>query len=184
MSIDDPILLTFSPLPFSSPSDKAFSCVEEYALLSAYEFLPSGRILPSVNPRRSVLEERSPLGIALLIFRSNAPLPNFLGKIAPALMAGNVVFAKPSPYTAVIFSKLLEFMREAGLDESVIQRIDGEADVATKVLELGVDLISFTGSTLAGTEILKMSSRTMPKVILECTHERALDYVTLEQLQS
>ena len=137
-------------------------------LLSAYEFLPSGRILPSVNPRRSVLEERSPLGIALLIFPSNAPLPNFLGKIAPALMAGNVVFAKPSPYTAVIFSKLLEFMREAGFDESVIQRIDGEADVATKVLELGVDLISFTGSTLAGTEILKMSSRTMPKVILEC----------------
>jgi acyl-CoA reductase-like NAD-dependent aldehyde dehydrogenase len=144
------------------------SAIRTLRLLTAYEFLPSGRILPSVNPRRLVFEERSPLGIALLIFPSNAPLPNFLGKIAPALMAGNVVLAKPSPYTAVIFSRLLEFMRKAGFEEDVIQRIDGEAVVVTKILELGVDLISFTGSTIVGKEILKMSSFSMPKVILEC----------------
>ncbi len=144
------------------------SAIRTLRLVAAYEFLPSGKILPSVNPKRTVFEERSPLGIALLIFPSNAPLPNFLGKIAPALMAGNVVFVKPSPFTGAIFYQLLKYMREAGVEDDFLQRVDGEAAVVTEILELGIDLVSFTGSTKAGTDILRMSSSSMPKIILEC----------------
>jgi acyl-CoA reductase-like NAD-dependent aldehyde dehydrogenase len=143
-------------------------------MCSAYEFLPSGDILTSVNSGRFVYDVRSPHGIALLIFPSNAPLPNFLGKIAPALMAGNVVFAKPSPYTGAVFGKLLDLLRDAGIEEEFLQRLDGEGEIVREALELGIDLVSFTGSTRVGSKILSMSSGVMPKIILECGGQSSL----------
>jgi acyl-CoA reductase-like NAD-dependent aldehyde dehydrogenase len=137
-------------------------------ILTAYEYFPKGVVLPSSNLNRFTYTDRTPFGVALLIFPSNAPLPNFISKLAPALMAGNVVLAKPSPYTSKTFDLLMSLFRKSGFGEEIIQRIDGEENQIKAVLNHGVNLISFTGSTLVGKKIAQMESFYFPKIILEC----------------
>jgi aldehyde dehydrogenase (NAD+) len=144
------------------------SAVSMIKILTAYEYFPKGVVLPSTNINRFTYTDRTPFGIALLIFPSNAPLPNFIWKIAPALMAGNVVLAKPSPYTAKTFDLLMSLFRESGFGEEIIQKIDGEENQLKSALYHGVDLISFTGSTLVGKKINHLTSNNFPKLILEC----------------
>jgi aldehyde dehydrogenase (NAD+) len=144
------------------------SAIRMLQLITSYEFFPSGKVLPSVNIHRQVIAERFPLGIALLIFPSNAPLPNFIWKLAPALMAGNVVLAKPSPFTGKSFEILLNLFRESGFDDSILQRIDTESDLFIDSLLKNLDLVSFTGSSKVGHEVLVKTSRYLPKLILEC----------------
>jgi acyl-CoA reductase-like NAD-dependent aldehyde dehydrogenase len=137
-------------------------------LITSYEHFPEGKVLPSRRADRFAFQVRAPLGISLLIFPSNAPLPNFIWKLAPALMAGNVVLAKPSPYTAKTFDFLLNLMRAAGFDEDVLQKVDGEVDELLELLNLGLDLVSFTGSTSAGSIVAKLAAPHLTKIILEC----------------
>lgn len=144
------------------------SAITMIRILTAYEYFPKGLVLPSSLSNRFTYTDRTPFGIALLIFPSNAPLPNFIWKIAPALMAGNVVLAKPSPYTAKTFDLLLTKLRESGFGEEVIQRIDGEEYQLRELASHNLDLISFTGSTLIGKKITRLETRNFPKMILEC----------------
>jgi aldehyde dehydrogenase (NAD+) len=144
------------------------SAITMIKILTAYEYFPKGVVLPSTNMNRFTYTDRTPFGVALLIFPSNAPLPNFIWKIAPALMAGNVVLAKPSPYTVKTFELLLGLFRQTGLNEEIIQSIAGEENQVKAVLNYGVDLVSFTGSTLVGRKINQMVSNNFSKMILEC----------------
>ena len=144
------------------------SAVTMIRILSAYEYFPKGVVLPSTNLNRFTYTDRAPFGVALLIFPSNSPLPNFIWKIAPALMAGNVVLAKPSPYTAKTFDLLIRLFRQSGFGEEVIQSINGEENQLKATLNYGVDLVSFTGSTFIGKKITQIESNNFPKMILEC----------------
>lgn len=144
------------------------SAISMIRILTAYEFFPKGLVLPSANANRLTYTSRTPFGLALLIFPSNAPLPNFIWKLAPALMAGNVILAKPSPFTAKTFEFLLELFRKAGVGEEVVQRIDGEEDQLKELVSHNLDLISFTGSTVVGKKITHLEYLNFPKMILEC----------------
>lgn len=137
-------------------------------ILTAYEFFPSGSVLPSKNEKRFSYSLRSPYGITFLIFPSNAPLPNFIWKLAPALMAGNVVLAKSSPYTGKTFDFLISLMREAGFGDEILQRVDGEEGLLKQVLNLGLGLVSFTGSTTAGARVAELVGPSLSKLVLEC----------------
>ncbi|XP_015669374.1 2-aminomuconic semialdehyde dehydrogenase isoform X3 [Protobothrops mucrosquamatus] len=113
--------------------------------------------------------ERSPVGIAGLISPWNLPLYLLTWKIAPAVMCGNTVIAKPSEMTSVTAWMMCKLLNKAGFPPGVINVVFGSGPKAGDALvsHPAVSLISFTGSTLTGQQIIQRSALYCKKLSLE-----------------
>jgi len=112
---------------------------------------------------------RQPIGIVGTISPWNLPLYLFTWKIAPALVSGNCVIAKPSeitPYTAYLFSKVC---MKAKLPKGVFNILHGKGNIIGEeiVNHKEIRAISFTGGTETGKKIAKKASKNLKKVSLE-----------------
>jgi len=112
---------------------------------------------------------RSPLGVVACISPWNLPLYLFTWKIAPALITGNTVIAKPSelaPYTAYMLGKVCQ---EAGLPPGVLNIVNGMGSTCGELLvkHKEIKAISFTGGTSTGKLISQSASKTFKKLSLE-----------------
>ena len=112
---------------------------------------------------------RRPLGVVATISPWNLPLYLFTWKIAPALVLGNCVIAKPSeitPYTAYLFSKICI---KAKLPSGVLSILHGDGKIIGKeiVRHNKIKAISFTGGTDTGKEIARIASGSLKKISLE-----------------
>ena len=112
---------------------------------------------------------RQPLGVVGTISPWNLPLYLFTWKIAPALVSGNCVIAKPSeltPYTSFLFSKACI---EAKLPPGVLNILHGEGLTIGReiVRNSSIKAISFTGGTKTGKEIAIEASQSLKKVNME-----------------
>lgn len=112
---------------------------------------------------------RKPLGVVACISPWNLPLYLLTWKIAPALITGNTVVAKPSEITPMTAFLLGEIANEAGLPKGVLNIIHGTGEKVGSPLVSAplVKGISFTGSTLTGRSIAEKASPTFKKVSLE-----------------
>ena len=115
------------------------------------------------------ISSRHPLGVAGLISPWNLPLYLLTFKLAPAIMSGNTVVAKPSEMTSVTAWMLCDILREAELPEGVVNMVFGfGASVGQSIVtHPKVRMISFTGSTLVGQKIAQLTATSMKKVSLE-----------------
>ena len=111
----------------------------------------------------------TPLGVVGCISPWNLPLYLFTWKIAPALMAGNTVLAKPSEITPYTAYKLGEICVEANLPAGVVNIIHGQGITAGDALinHKGVRAISFTGGTTTGKIIAQKTAASFKKLSLE-----------------
>ena len=112
---------------------------------------------------------RQPLGIVGTISPWNLPLYLFTWKIAPALVSGNCVIAKPSeitPYTSYLFSKICI---EANLPSGTLNILHGDgASIGREIVRhKKIKAISFTGGTKTGKEIAREASNNLKKINLE-----------------
>ncbi|GIM46784.1 aldehyde dehydrogenase [Collibacillus ludicampi] len=110
-----------------------------------------------------------PIGVAGLITPWNAPFMLETWKVAPALATGNTVVLKPAEWSPLTANKLAEIIHEAGLPEGVFNVVHGfgETAGASLVAHPNVRLISFTGETTTGSEIIKNSADTLKKISME-----------------
>ena len=113
--------------------------------------------------------QRVPLGIVSTISPWNLPLYLFTWKIAPALVMGNCVIAKPSeitPYSSYLFSKACI---EAGLPPGVLSVLHGFGkDIGNYIVSHNkIKAVSFTGGTKTGKMIAKVASNNLKKISLE-----------------
>jgi aminomuconate-semialdehyde/2-hydroxymuconate-6-semialdehyde dehydrogenase len=111
----------------------------------------------------------APLGVVGCISPWNLPLYLFTWKIAPALMAGNTVLAKPSEITPYTAYKLGEICEDANLPAGVLNIIHGQGITAGDALinHKGVQAISFTGGTATGKIIAQKTAASFKKLSLE-----------------
>lgn len=88
-------------------------------------------------------------GVAVCISPWNFPLAIFIGQISAALIAGNVVLAKPANTTLGIATKMIELFYDVGLPKAAIQVLFGDTAQVAKplVADERNDLIMMTGST-------------------------------------
>jgi aminomuconate-semialdehyde/2-hydroxymuconate-6-semialdehyde dehydrogenase len=112
---------------------------------------------------------REPLGVVCCISPWNLPLYLLTWKIAPALLTGNTVVAKPSevtPYTAFLFAQICQ---KAGLPPGVLNIIHGTGKEAGEpiILDPRVKALSFTGSTKTGRLLGNIAASKMIKYSLE-----------------
>lgn len=88
-------------------------------------------------------------GIITCISPWNFPLAIFTGQISAALMAGNVVIAKPAEQTALLAARTVALMHEAGIPDDVLQLLPGKGEIVGQALcaDPRVAGVIFTGST-------------------------------------
>jgi aldehyde dehydrogenase (NAD+) len=97
---------------------------------------------------------REPVGVTVAVVPWNAPMPTLLLKVAPALVAGCTVIAKPSPETPLEALLLAECIHEVGLPEGVFTVLPAGREVSDYLVRKPeVDKVSFTGSTAVGLHI-------------------------------
>jgi aldehyde dehydrogenase (NAD+) len=112
---------------------------------------------------------REPVGVVAAITPWNFPLHQIASKVAPAIAAGNTVVLKPSELTPLNACLLAEIVDGAGLPAGVFNVVTGTGAVAGEALarhEL-VDMISFTGSTVAGRRVSGLAAATVKRTALE-----------------
>ena len=108
-----------------------------------------------------------PLGVVGGITPWNFPLLLAIWKIVPALVAGNTIVLKPSPYTPLCTLKLGELLCEV-LPPGVVNIVSGGNDLgAWLTTHPDVRKISFTGSTATGRKIMEASSGNLKRITLE-----------------
>jgi len=134
------------------------------------EYSPTFKFDSEINSDQS--ENRvvhAPLGVVGCISPWNLPLYLFTWKIAPALMAGNTVLAKPSEITPYTAYKLGEICVDANLPAGVLNIIHGQGITAGDALinHKEVPAISFTGGTATGKIISQKTAASFKKLSLE-----------------
>lgn len=123
----------------------------------------------STTTRRGSLIRQEPIGVCGLITPWNWPMNQIATKVAPALAAGCTVVLKPSEVSPLSAILLAEVMDEAGVPAGVFNLIHGRGVDMGDALTAhpDVDMISFTGSTRAGTAISQSAAPTIKRVSLE-----------------
>jgi aldehyde dehydrogenase (NAD+) len=117
----------------------------------------SGETVPSELVDKDCKSVRVPIGVFALITPWNFPTAIPAWKILPALISGNTVVFKPSSYTPIAASALVELINEAGLPDGVLNLVHGTGEETGEYLahHPGVDGVSFTGSSTVGESLLK-----------------------------
>ncbi|GAB3682419.1 aldehyde dehydrogenase [Actinocorallia lasiicapitis] len=111
---------------------------------------------------------QEPVGVIAAIYPWNVPQFTLMLKLAPALIAGCTVVAKPSPETPLDAYLLAEWIKEAGIPDGVINIVPAGREVgAYLVAHPGVDKVAFTGSTVAGRQIGAVCGEQLKRVTLE-----------------
>src|SRR5437868_324437 len=112
---------------------------------------------------------KEPVGVAGQIVPWNYPLMMTTWKLAPALAAACSVVLKPDSATPLTALRLAELAGEVGFPAGVVNVVpgDGPTTGAHLVRHPGVDKVAFTGSTATGSEIMRLASEPVKRLILE-----------------
>ncbi len=121
-------------------------------------------------PERGVIKMvwREPVGVVLGITPFNAPLGFAAVKAAPALAAGNSVILKPAKRAPLLAVAIGEAGAAAGLPPGVLHVVHAPRDLASALCEdPRVDLITLTGGTDAGIQMIRAGASTIKRLVLE-----------------
>ena len=109
---------------------------------------------------------QEPVGVCALITPWNWPMNQVAAKVVPALAAGCTMVLKPSeysPFSAILWAKV---MHEAGVPKGVFNLLNGDGPGVGAPLSSHpeIDMVSFTGSTRAGTEVARNAAASVKRV--------------------
>ena len=115
------------------------------------------------------VQVREPVGICGLITPWNWPVNQIALKALPALAAGCTCILKPSEFTPLSSVMYSEMIHDAGFPPGVFNMIQGDGPLAGATLSKHPDIgmMSFTGSTRAGSSVSKDSADSIKRVALE-----------------
>jgi len=119
------------------------------------------------NDRVRVEVRRRPFGVVAAITPWNYPVSLAVWKIAPALLAGNTIVLKPSPFTPLATLRLGEILRDV-LPSGVLNVVSGgDALGGWMTSHPTVRKISFTGSVATGKLVAAAAAPDLKRVTLE-----------------
>lgn len=130
---------------------------------------------------------RSPIGCVGLITPWNLPLYLLSWKVAPALLMGNTIVAKPSELTPLTANHLAVVMHRIGFPDGVFNLVHGLGpDVGQAIVEHpDIRGISFTGGTATGKIVAATAAPMFKKLSLELGGKNAtvvLDDAPLDEI--
>jgi aldehyde dehydrogenase (NAD+) len=125
------------------------------------------------------IRRHEPIGVVSAITPYNGAIIMAFQKLIPALMAGNSVILRPSPLTplsSLVFGTAAD---AAGLPAGVLSVVveDGAEGAELLTTDAAIDMVSFTGSTAVGRQILAQAAPTVKRVSLELGGKSAQIYL-------
>lgn len=116
-----------------------------------------------------------PKGVTAAIIPFNWPPIHTAGKLAPALAAGNTMILKPSEQAPLTVIKIVDIINTV-LPEGVVQVLPALGPQVPQALVAHplVKMVSFTGSTAAGTKVAESAAKKPIPVVLELGGKNAL----------
>ena len=112
---------------------------------------------------------REPIGVCGLITPWNWPMNQIVLKVAPVLATGCTCVLKPSEHTPLSAAIYAEIIDAAGFPSGVFNLVNGDGGTVGAAMSRHADvqMMSFTGSTRAGTAVMKDAADTVKRVTLE-----------------
>lgn len=143
----------------------AVAVADSYVELAADPGLAAGMETTVGNS----LVVKEPVGTVGAITPWNYPLYQVLCKIAPALLAGCTVVLKPSEVVPLAVYRLAELIDGLGLPPGTFNLCSGTGPVVGEAIAAhpDLDMVSFTGSTRAGTRVAELAAPTVKRIALE-----------------
>ena len=116
---------------------------------------------------QKIVQLRTPLGVVAAITPWNFPMILLMIKLAPALLSGNTVVAKPAPttpLTTLLFGELASKILPPG----VLNVITDQNDLGGALTQHpDVAKVAFTGSTATGRKVMASVASTLKRITLE-----------------
>ncbi|RWU17218.1 aldehyde dehydrogenase [Pseudomonas alkylphenolica] len=114
-----------------------------------------------------IISRHTPIGVIGAITPWNFPVLLAIWKVAPALVAGNTMVLKPSPFTPLCTLLLGELANQI-LPPGVLNVLSGGNELGQWITEHpGIGKISFTGSTETGKRVMQSASVNLKRLTLE-----------------
>ena len=132
----------------------------------------TGKMLTANQPDRRDWVLRAPIGVCAAITPWNYPAATLARKFAPALAAGCTVVLKPAEQTPLTALALAALAEEAGLPPGAFNVITGDSDAAAAIghelsTHPAVRMLSFTGSSEVGRQLMRQCAGTLKNISLE-----------------
>jgi len=119
------------------------------------------------DDEKVLLTRYTPLGVVGAICPWNFPIILSIAKVIPAVMTGNTIIVKPSPFTPYTALKAIELAQDI-FPPGVVQVLGGDDKLGPMfTAHPGISKISFTGSIATGKKIMAASAPTLKRVTLE-----------------
>jgi acyl-CoA reductase-like NAD-dependent aldehyde dehydrogenase len=119
------------------------------------------------TPTRRIEVHHVPLGVVCAIVPWNFPVLLASWKIGPALLAGNTMVLKPSPFTPLTTLRIGELIRDV-FPPGVLNVISGGDELGPMMTaHKGFAKISFTGSTATGRRVMESAAKDLKRITLE-----------------
>jgi acyl-CoA reductase-like NAD-dependent aldehyde dehydrogenase len=114
-----------------------------------------------------VIVAHDPIGVVAAITPWNYPIILAMVKVVPALLTGNTMVVKPSPFAPLTITKLIELVA-AEFPKGVLNIVHGGSEVGIELTSNPkVGKIAFTGGTKTARHIMKSAADTIKKLTLE-----------------
>jgi len=121
------------------------------------------------------VKQRVPVGVVAAITPFNAGFFLNVVKASAALVTGNSVVLKPSPYTPFQAWVLADTLQKLDFPAGIFNVVTGGTDVAQLLTtDKRVDMVSFTGSDAVGSAIMAQAAPTLKRLLLELGGKSAL----------
>jgi acyl-CoA reductase-like NAD-dependent aldehyde dehydrogenase len=145
----------------------AFEIGGAVAMIQAFAEMKIEPRLLREDATQKIVQLRVPLGVVAAITPWNFPMILLMIKLAPALLSGNTVVAKPAPTTPLTTLKFGE-LAAAILPPGVLNVITDQNDLGTALTQHpDVAKVAFTGSTATGRKVMASVAGTVKRVTLE-----------------
>lgn len=132
---------------------------------------PSEAPLEAWGAAGTTLLRYEPLGVVAAMTPWNFPHTLNVMKLGAALAAGNTLVLKPSPLTPLAGLALARIIHEdTDIPPGVVNVVTPTSVEASRSMTLDprVDMVSFTGSSVVGRDVMAGAATTMKRILLEC----------------
>jgi acyl-CoA reductase-like NAD-dependent aldehyde dehydrogenase len=137
------------------------------AQLKSYAKMPIPHEVLHDDEKNRIEIQHRPFGVVAAITPWNFPVMIATSKIAPALLAGNTVVLKPSPFTPLATLQLGTILNEV-LPKGVLNVVSGGNELGAQLSEHpAVKKISFTGSVATGKKVALSAAEDLKRTTLE-----------------
>ncbi|WP_426232126.1 aldehyde dehydrogenase family protein [Pararhizobium sp. DWP3-4] len=156
-----------APISIARNSQAGSGLYHLKAFLTALDDFKFEHLLRPGLDNQQIVHE--PIGVCGLITPWNWPMNQLALKVIPALLTGCTVVLKPSEIAPISSMLFAEFVDAAGIPKGVFNLVNGTGATAGAALSghPDVDMITFTGSTRAGTAISRAAAGNIKRVSLE-----------------